>query len=95
VVDADLLRQRAGGGGDLLVGQLDELAAADLVTLDDLVVVDLLAVVGADAPVLDRAAVLGVHLAEPHGLGLGRRVDLDRHGHEAERDRSVPDRLRH
>jgi len=35
---------------------------------------------------------ISVDLVEVHGLGLGRRVDLDRHRHEAEGDRPVPDR---
>jgi hypothetical protein len=94
VVDLDAARLRAGRRRDLLVGQLDPLAPAHLVALDDVVVVDLLVVLGADAPVLDRAAVLGVDLAEVDGLGLGGRVDLDRHGHEAEGDGAVPDRAR-
>jgi len=92
VVDVQPACLRARGRGDLVVGQLDPPALADLVALDDVLVLDLLAVLGADAAMLDPGAVLGVDLVEAHGLRFGRGIDLDRHSHEAEGDRPVPDR---
>src|SRR4029453_12351760 len=67
------------------------LVGLDLVALDHLVVGDLVVLLRTDPPVLDPGAVPGVHLIEVHALRLGGRVQLDRHVHEPEGDRAVPD----
>ena len=49
----------------------DVLAVGDLEALDDLLVGDLLVLLGAEAPVLDGRAVVEVDLAEGHALKGG------------------------
>src|SRR6185312_15109416 len=68
------------------------LAATDVVPLGDVVIGHLLAVDRAGALVFDPAAVGAVHLMEADVLLLGGGVQLDRDRHQAERDRTFPDR---
>ena len=89
-------RRSPGGGqrqvGEVLVGEDDHLAAAEVVALGDVVVGDLFAADRAGALVPDPAAVVAVHLVEPDVLLLGGRVQLHRDRHQPERDRALPDR---
>src|SRR5262249_57190897 len=78
--------------GEVVVGEDDQFAAAKVVPLGDVVVVDLLAADRAGAPVADPAAVFRVYLVEPNVLLLGGRVQLHRDRHQPEGDRSLPDR---
>ena len=92
LLDRDLARRRRRQLGHVVVGEDDHLAVLGLVALGDVGVGHLLPVEGADALVLDPAAVLGVHLAERHVVALGRGVELHRHRHQAEGDCALPDR---
>ena len=89
----DLDAARALGGNSLELGGRDRHVAAglDLVALDDLLVRHFLAVDRADALLLDAAAVGAVQLVEAHVLARDRRIDLDGHHHEPERDGAAPD----
>jgi ATP-dependent DNA ligase len=79
-------------GVEVLVAERDQLAVLGLEALDDVGVVDLLAVERAGALVLDAAAVGAVHLVEPDVVVGGRRVQLDRHADQPEGDGSAPHR---
>jgi hypothetical protein len=95
LLELDQARARAGGRVDLLLAEDHVLAAPQLVPLGDLLVGNLLAVLGADPLLLDPGSVGCVDLVKVDGLVLGRRVHLDRQHRQAERDRAVPDRAWH
>src|SRR3954452_25394110 len=77
---------------EVLVGEDDDLAVGQLITLGDVAVLDLVAVDRADPLVLDPPAVGRVDLVEPDVLVLGRRVQLHADADEAERHGPAPDR---
>src|SRR5438105_2153755 len=83
------------------ISRLDGLRSArsslnsPFLALDDVLVVDLLALLRADAAMLDLRAVADVDLLEVDGLGLGGGKDLDGDEHGSEGDGAVPDRARH
>src|SRR5215211_547117 len=95
VLELDHLAARAGGDLDLVLLEDDVLVLGHLEALDHLLVGHLLALLRADAAVLDAGAVAHVDLMEADGLRLRRRVELDRHVREAEADRAVPNRAGH
>ena len=68
---------------------------ADLVALDEVLVRHLLARGRAHALLLDALARLSVDLVEAHRLPRDRAEQLDRDVHQAEADRSTPNRSRH
>ena len=87
-----MVRLASGSIGRQLLGLDDHVAAAaEVVALDDVVVVDLLAVDRADPLLLIRAAIGVVQLVEADVLRRGRRDQLDRHVDQPEADRSAPD----
>src|SRR5699024_11062907 len=85
-------RRRRFRLGELLRGDHHQLAALGLVSLGDLRVRDLLAVLGTDALVPDLAAVLGMDLAEAHVVVLRGRVQAHGDADQTELHVAVPDR---
>jgi hypothetical protein len=85
------VRGPTGRCRNLVLLEHDVLAVGDLEALDDLLVRDLAVLGRAEAPMLDLPLVRQVHLAEAHGLGLDRRVQLHGHVDHADGDRSVPE----
>src|SRR4029079_7500987 len=73
----------------------DVAVLGDLVALDDVLVGDLLAVLGVHALVLDPRAGLARELVKPHALAIERAVQLHGHGDHAEADSSGPHRAGH
>ena len=63
----------------------------DLEALHDVLVGDLLPILGADPLLLDPGVVGVVELVEPHGLLRNRAVELHGHVHEPEADCASPD----
>ena len=72
-----------------------DLLAVEVEPARDLLPVDLHVLLRAEAALLDRGAVLAVQLAEVQVEVARRARQADRHVHEAERERSVPERARH
>ena len=95
LVELDHVSAVAGGGVDLVLAEHHVRAVRALVSLDDLFVGDLAALLGADAALLELLAVGGVDLMEMDRVVLGGRVDLDRHRDPTQHHRPVPDRPRH
>lgn len=85
----------ARGRGDLVLLQHHVLPAGPLVAHHDLLVGDLLALLGAHAPLVQPLAVGGVDLMEVDRPVLERGEDLHRDRDPAEHDRPVPDRPWH
>jgi hypothetical protein len=77
---------------EILLAEGDQLAVVGLVALDDVGVLDLLAVDRARALVLDPSTVGRVHLVEPDVVVGRGRVRLDRHADQTERDGAAPHR---
>ena len=93
-IDEALQIEPVGGLGsercEFLVGDGDVVALGDLVALDDVAELDLLAGDLVDALLPDARAVASVELVEPDRSLTRRRVQLHRHVHETEADRTRP-----
>ena len=87
----DRARRRQRQVGEVLIGQDDHLAAAEVVPLGDVVVGDLFAIDRAHPLVFDAAAILAVHLVEANVLLFRRGIQFYRDGHESEGHRALPD----
>jgi hypothetical protein len=91
VLDLDHPGGLGSEGVHLLLVHHHVLTGRDLVALDDLLVGDLLAGDLRDLAVADPGTRARLELVESHVLGPGGRHQLDRHGHQPERDGSAPD----
>jgi hypothetical protein len=95
LLQLDQMRLLPRRGVDLVLAEQHVLARANLVSLGDPLIGHVLAILGADSALLDARFVLGVKLVKVDAVVLGRRMHLDRHDGQAERQRAVPDRTWH
>src|SRR5436305_12706996 len=95
VLELDRAGAFAGGGVDLVLIEQHILTASDLVTLRDLLVRNLLALLRADPLLLDRRAIGSMHLVKVHAPVLNRRMHPDRFVDPPEGSGSLPERTRH
>src|SRR4051794_34479158 len=98
-VDERLDVDRAGlarrGRGELLVAEHDLAPVVELVAVADVLEADLLVLLRAEAPGLDRRSVLLVQLPEVQVLVAHRAEQLDGDVDEPEAQRAAPQRSRH
>src|SRR5207344_1306415 len=91
LVDLDGLLAFQRDRFELLVADLDVVAFLDLVSLDDVLLLDFLAGVLVDLAVADAVAGLGVDLVEADFLSLaGRGEKLDRARNQRETKKTLP-----
>src|SRR5207253_2614357 len=79
---------------ELVVGDAHVLVLGELVALHEAAPLDRLVARRTERLLLDARAALGVQQVERDVAARRRRVELDRDGHEPERDRSGAERMR-
>src|SRR4051794_3525430 len=94
-LDVDRPRLARRGGGEVVVGEQHLLAIVELVAMGDRLEGHLLVLLRAEAPGVDRGAVLLVELAEVDVEVAHGAVERDGHVDQAEADRAGPERAGH